>query len=83
MKVEQERRAIRVRKRRRETEDANLSGVLDSDQLLREYVCAHIQTHTRKQKREKKGDTSKKLFDPRRDASSCCASLSISNEGCR
>lgn len=55
MKVEQERRAIRVRKRRRETEDANLSGVLDSDQLLRESVCAHIQTHTRKQKRRKRG----------------------------
>lgn len=60
MKVEQERGAIRVRRRRRETEDANLSGVLDSDQLLCEYACTHIHRHThtntqRKKKRKRKG----------------------------
>lgn len=81
--MEQERRAIRARRRRRETEDTNISGVRDSDHLLYEYARTHTHTRARAEKREeKKGDMSKKLFDPRRDASSCCAPLSISNEGC-
>lgn len=73
--TEQERSAIRVRRRRPETEDTNLSGVQDGDHLL----YTHTPTHRGREKR--KEDKSKKLFDPRRDASSCCASLSISNEG--
>lgn len=89
MKVEEERRVIRVMTRR-EAGVANLSRVLDSDQLLYEYACArinqrsHTHTHTHKgeKNKRKRGDASKGLFDPRRDASSCCASLSISNEGC-
>lgn len=43
IKVEQERRAIRVRRRRRETEDTNSCGVRDSDHLLFEYSCTHTQ----------------------------------------
>lgn len=77
--AEQERSAIRVRRRRRETEDTNLSGVQDGDHLLYSCTDTHTQTHRGREKR--KEDKSKKLFDPRRDASSCCASLSISNEG--
>lgn len=51
--MEQERRAIRVKRKRRETEDTNLSGVWDSDHLLYEYACTH--THTEKKKRKGKG----------------------------
>ena len=80
--MEQERRAIRARRRRRETEDTNISGVRHSDHLLYEYACTHTRARAQKEREEKKRDASKKLFDPRRDASSCCASLSISNEGC-
>lgn len=50
--MEQERSTIRVRRRRRETEDTHLSGVWDSDHLLYEYACTH--THTQKEI-EKKG----------------------------
>lgn len=49
MKVEEERRVIRVMTRR-EAGVANLSRVLDSDQPLYEYACARINqrshTHT-------------------------------------
>lgn len=50
--MEQERRAIRARRRRRETEDTNISGVRDSDHLLYEYARTH--THARAQKKERK-----------------------------
>lgn len=51
MKAEQERRAIRVKRRRRETEDTNLSGVLDSDQPL--YKCGRARAHTGGEKKER------------------------------
>lgn len=52
IKVEQERRAIRVRRRRWQTEDTNLSGVRDSDHLLYEYACTHT---CRKSEAKRKG----------------------------
>lgn len=51
--MEQERRAIRVRRRRRETEDTNLSGVWDSDHLLCEYACIHTEREGGKKHRGK------------------------------
>lgn len=78
--MEQKRsRAIRAgRRRRRQTDDTNFSAVGEGDHLLGEHACSRTHGGVGE---EKKGDISKRLFDPRRDASSCCAHLSISNEG--
>ncbi len=53
--MEQERRAIRVRRRRRETEDTNLSGARDSDHLLYGCACTRSHAQTERTRGKRKG----------------------------